>query len=149
MSEDMNIRNPLHIEINAYSVNTIMSSKTPMDNRELRKFSARLMSEISDACMKAGARDIGHIKAYIEHETGFLFADTLGDPSDVTVEGKSGRPARSFKVVINSVVYGLGEKEIKKATEEALERISAVFELQRSPLVKKETPLQAPDRRHL
>lgn len=143
----MNIRNPLHIEINAYSVASVMTSETLMHDAGLKKFAAKLMTAISEACKKYGARDVGHIKAYIEHETGFLFVDTLGDPSDVTIEGRSGAPTSSFRIVINSVIYGLDVDGIKKATDGALKSVSERFGIESTPEVKKATPIQVSDRR--
>jgi hypothetical protein len=147
MSEFMKIRNPLHVEINAYSVASFLSTENLMHDADLKKFSAKLMTAISEACMEHGAKDIGHIKGYIEHETGFLFVDTLGDPSDVTIEGRSGAPTSSFRIVINSVIYGLDEAGIKKATDGALERTSESFRIKSTPEAKKTTSIQVSDRR--
>jgi hypothetical protein len=147
MSENMNIRNPLHVEINAYSVASVLSSEKLMHDADLKKFAARLMTAISEACMENGAKDIGHIKGYIEHETGFLFVDTLGDPSDVTIEGRSGAPTSSFRIVINSVIYGLDEAGIKKATDGALESTSKSLGIKNTPEAKEAMPIQVSDRR--
>jgi hypothetical protein len=147
MSENIKIRNPLHVEINAYSVASVLSSKNLMHDADLKKFAARLMTAISEACMENGAKDIGHIKGYLEHETGFLFVDTLGDRSDVTIEGRSGTPTSSFRIVINSVIYGLDQAGIKKATEGALESTSVSFGIKSTPEAKKTAPIQVSDRR--
>lgn len=147
MSEQMNIRNPLHIGINAYSVVSVLSRDVPLDDAELKKFAARLMTAISEECLKRGAKDVGHIKGYIEHDTGFLFVDTLGDPSDVTIEGRSGPPAACFRIVINSVIYGLSEEKIEQATDGALESVSVSFGLKGTPEHKKTAPIKMIDRR--
>jgi hypothetical protein len=89
------------------------------------------MNDISAACFKSGAKDIGHVKAYIEHETGFLYADTVGDPSDVTVNGRDGEHLTHFTVTVNSVIYGLSEAVVKEATEESLSSLLLTFRLVR------------------
>ncbi|RJQ42494.1 MAG: hypothetical protein C4538_13325 [Nitrospiraceae bacterium] len=147
MSKHVNTRNPLHAEINAYSCAVILSSENLIHDADLRKYAAKLMTSISDECMKRGARDVGHIKAYIEYDTGFLFADTLGDPSDVTIEGRSGSPSYSFRIVINSVIYGLDEDGIKNATEGALQKVSESSGIISVHETKKTTPIQVSDRR--
>lgn len=115
--------NPAHEGIHGYGVECIATRKTPISPSELRDFAAALMAAVSSACFTRGAKDIGHIKAYMEHKTGFLLADTLGSPEDVTVKGKDGEAASSFRLVVNSVVYGLVPEAVREATEEALTAI--------------------------
>jgi len=124
-------RNPIHEGIENYAVVCSFSGKRVLDALELRDFAGQLMTSISDECFERGAKQIGHIKAHLEHDTGFLSADTLGTPEDVVVEGRDGAPAERFRLVINSVVYGLARDMIMKATEEALDSVSTRFGLTR------------------
>jgi hypothetical protein len=133
-SEDMNgpLRmkkgaEPLHEGINNYSVSCSFSREDPISPGELSRFAGSLMKNISEECFSRGAVDIGHIKAYIEHEHGFLSADTLGDPSDVFVEGTGGKPVSGFRLVVNAVVFGLSADLIGKATEGSIDSLSREF----------------------
>ncbi len=103
---------PLHEEIKAYAVSCSLSSEKEIESAELRKFAAELMKSISDACMKRGAKVIGHIKGYLEHDSGFLHANTVGESADVTVNGRDGDPVRRFRLVVNSVIYGLAAENL-------------------------------------
>jgi len=124
-------RNPIHDEIQSYGVTCGFSREKAVDAAELRNFVTELMTAVAESCFGRGAKEIGHIKAHLEHETGFLSADTLGAPGDVTVEGRDGAPAARFKLTVNSVVYGLAREVIEKATEESLESVSSHFGLTR------------------
>jgi hypothetical protein len=126
-------RNPAHEDINSYGVACSVSRKKAVDSEELRRFAAELMTAISQSCVKHGAKDIGHIKAYIEYDKGFLHADTLGDPADVTVEGRDGGPTRLFKLAVNSVIYGIAKEAVREATEESLESMLLKFGFVRKP----------------
>lgn len=120
---------PLHEDVKAYAVSYSLSREKEMVSAELRRFAADLMKSISDACIKRGAKVIGHIKAYIEHASGFLHANTVGESADVTVNGRDGGPVNSFTLVVNSIVYGLPEESIKDATVRAIEETSSAFGL--------------------
>lgn len=124
-------RNPIHEGIESYAVACSLSRKRAVDALELRNFAGQLMIAIARGCLGYGAKQIGHIKAHLEHDTGFLTADTLGTPEDVVVEGRDGVPAERFKLLINSVVYGLSRDMVMKATEESLNSISTRFGLTR------------------
>lgn len=117
----------LHEGIKAYATSYSMSREEEIGGEELRKFAAGLMKSISDACTSRGAKVIGHIKAYIEHDSGFLHANTVGESSDITVNGRDGGPVRSFTLVVNSIVYGLPEESIRDATVNAIEETSLAF----------------------
>jgi hypothetical protein len=123
---------PLHEDIKAYAVSCSLSREKEIGSAELRKFAAELMKSISGACMKRGAKVIGHIKAYIEHESGFLHANTVGESADVTVNGRDGNPVTRFTLVVNSIVFRLPEEMIKDATLSAIEETSSAFGLKRT-----------------
>lgn len=119
--------NPLHEDVKAYAVTYYMRRDRQIDSPELRKFASELMSSIAESCIRHGAKVIGHIKAYIEHETGFLHSNTVGGPADVTVKGRDGEPTNRFKLVVNSIIYGITEESLKKGTEEAIAATSCLF----------------------
>jgi hypothetical protein len=126
-------KNPAHEGIHGYGVAYVATRKTPISPAELRNFASALMAAVSSACFARGVKDIGHIKAYIEHENGFLLADTLGSPEDLTVKGKDGEAASSFRLVVNSVVFGLAPEAVREATEEALTKVFKEHRLRREP----------------
>lgn len=126
---------PLHEGTSAYATACFLSREKKMDGAELRRFAEGLMQSLSASSIKRGAKVIGHIKAYIEHQEGFLHAHTVGEPSDITVEGRDGGPVGRFKLVVNSIIFGLPEESVKDAADEAIRETSALFSLVRESAV--------------
>ncbi len=124
---------PVHEGINSYGLGCSVTGKKAIRAEALRKFAAELMITVSQSCVESGAKDVGHIKAFIDHDTGFLHANTVGDPADVTVEGRDGQPIYSFQLVINSVIYGLGKAAVKDITERSLKNVLAKFGMKKMP----------------
>lgn len=112
-----------HEEINSYGLSCSAAREKAINYEELRSFAAELMTTISRYLLESGAKDIGHIKAYIENDNGFIHADTLGDSADVTVKGRDGEPVRQFRLVVNSVVYGVAKEAVKEATERSVKSV--------------------------
>lgn len=121
--------NPDHGEIHGYGTACFAKRGTPVPTAELRSFASSLMKAVASGCLALGAKDIGHVKAYIEHDNGFLMADTVGDPGDVTIEGRDGKAAMSFRIVLNSVVLGLSREAVGRATDDALKHVADEFGL--------------------
>ncbi|MCK5205856.1 MAG: hypothetical protein KAR15_18370, partial [Desulfobacterales bacterium] len=121
---------PLHEGISSYGLSCLVTRRKAISSDELRKFAAELMITVAQSCTDSGAKDIGHIKAFIEHDNGFLHANTVGDPADVTVEGRDGEPINHFKLVINSVIYGLSKDAVINATEASVKTVRAKLGLE-------------------
>ncbi len=120
-------KHPAHEGINSYGMSCSASRKQAADDQELRRFAAELMKTVSEACHSRGAKDIGHIKAYLEHEEGFIHANTLGEPTDITVEGRDGGPTSFIRLVVNAVIFGIAKEAVREATEEALNTVLDKF----------------------
>ena len=125
-------RNPVHGDINSHGMDCIVTVVDLVGADELRRFAVELMSAIASACVVAGAKDVSHVKAFIEHATGFLHADTVGNPHDVKVEGRDGQPAGTFRLVVNTVVYGLSADAVKKITESSVSDTIGMFGFMRT-----------------
>lgn len=124
---------PLHEGTSVYAAACFLSREKKMDGAELRRFAEGLMQSLSASSIKRGAKVIGHIKAYIEHQEGFLHAHTVGEPGDITVDGRDGGPVGRFKLVVNSIIFGLPEESVKDAADEAIRETSDLFGLVREP----------------
>jgi len=122
---------PLHEGTSAYATAWFLSREKNMDGAELRRYAELLMQSLSASSIKRGAKVIGHIKAYIEHRDGFLHAHTVGESGDITVDGRDGGPVGRFKLVVNSIIFGLPEQTVKEAAEEAIRETSDLFGLVR------------------
>jgi hypothetical protein len=129
-------RNPVHDDINSHGMRCLVTAAKPVSAVALRRFAAELMTAIASACIAAGAKDVSHVKAFIEYETGFLHADTVGNPHDVKVEGRDGEPAERFSLVVNAVIYGLSADVVRNVTESATNKTVGMFDLVRTPAEK-------------
>jgi len=137
-----------HEEINGYCATYLFTSPRPLDNAEVSAFARALMQAIAAACMKKGATDVGHVKAHLEFgDGGFLYADTLGDASDIMVRGRDGRPADAIKLVINSIIVELEAPDIRDATEAGVDEVCGRYGLTKQIL--KQDLYDADDHEHL
>jgi len=133
---ELSSRDSIHDEINSHGLLCFVTAAKPVSADELRRFAAELMTAIALACITAGAKDVSHVKAYIEHDSGFLHADTVSNPDNVKVEGRDGKPAESFRLVVNSVIYGLSANAVKDVTESAINKTIGMFGLVRTSAEK-------------
>jgi len=133
---ELSSRNPVHDDINSHGMHCYVTAAKPVNADELRRFAAELMKAIASACIVAGAKDVSHVKAFIEYDAGFLHADTVGDPNDVKVEGRDGKPTENFRLVVNSIIYGLSADAVKQVTESAVDNTIGMFDLVRTFAVK-------------
>jgi len=124
---------PLHEGTSAYATACFLSREKDMAGAELRRFAEVLMQSLAASTTRSGAKVIGHIKAYIEHPEGFLHAHTVGEPGDITVDGRDGGAVRRFKLVVNSIIFGISEKAVKDAADEAIRETAALFGMEREP----------------
>ncbi len=130
---------PVHQEIQSCGMEWTLLREEPLDAAELRAMASRMMASISDACLDAGAKDIGHVKAWIKHANGFLYADTVGSPEDVTVEGREGDPVERIKVTVNAVICGLDGKTVQRTTEKAMKKVFLQYGFKRTQTPDGET----------
>jgi len=119
--------NPAHEGINGYGMALDLGRADPANDAALRDFAAGLMTELSERCLEAGARDIGHIKAHLEGEGVFLYASVVGDGSQITVTGRDGAPVSALRLTVNSVVFGMTKDRVKEVTESAVGSVTKKF----------------------
>jgi len=124
---------PLHEGTSAYATACFVTRDKKIDNAELRRFAEQLMRSLATFSINRGAKVIGHIKAYLEHQEGFLHAHTVGETGDITVDGRDGGPIDRFKLVVNSIIFGLREEAVKEAADEAIRVTTAGFGMTREP----------------
>ena len=125
--------NPAHQDINSHSVERVFSSSEGLDPAELRSLACDAVHLAASGCEAAGAKDVSHVKAFIEHSSGFLHADTVGGNGEITVGGRDGKKAKRFRLVMNAVIYGLSEESIRTAAEQAIDAVQDQYGLTREP----------------
>ena len=125
--------NPAHQDINSHSEDRVFLSAEGLDPAELRSLACDAVHLVASGCEAAGAKDVSHVKAFIEHSTGFLHADTVGGNGEITVSGRDGKKTKRLRLVMNAVIFGLSEDSIRTAAEQALETVQGKYGLTREP----------------
>jgi len=129
----------LHQDMSAHAAEYLLARDEEMSDEALRRFAADLMNTIAGSCFRSGAKVIGHIKAYIENEKGFLHASTVGSPDDVTVSGPGMLPFRRAVLVVNAVVYGMEQEAVQRATERAIGSVCDRYGFVKGPVLAAES----------
>ncbi|HUJ18183.1 MAG TPA: hypothetical protein VL197_09365 [Nitrospirota bacterium] len=129
--------NPAHQDINSHSLERVFSSPEGLDPAELRSLACDAVHLTASGCEAAGAKDVSHVKAFIEHSSGFLHADTVGGNGEIMVAGRDGNKTKRFRLVMNAVIYGLSEESIRKASEQAIEAVQVQYGLNRDQAKEK------------
>jgi hypothetical protein len=104
------------INIGGYGAAFRISSIKTVDPETFKSTVEQLVKEIAEACMRRGAKAIGHIKLYLKTQSGYLQADTVGMKYGVHIKSGIARPERIADLVVNSIIIGLGKKEVASAT---------------------------------
>ena len=125
--------NPAHEDIHSYSAVRVFSSRKGLNPAELRSLAGDAVRLVARGCDAAGAKDVSHVKAYLEHSSGFLHADTVGGNGEITIAGRDGTEVNRFRLVMNAVIYGLSEESITGNVEQALESVQARYGVIREP----------------
>ena len=78
MEEEKEMKLQEHIKeygVGGYGVAFRLERDDPIKPEELGKMAGELMDEITQECIKRGARYIGHIKSHIKTDDGSVIAD--------------------------------------------------------------------------
>ena len=119
--------NPAHDDISSYAVDRVFVSPEGLGPGELRSLARDAVKAVAAGCEAAGAKDVSHVKLYLEHTSGFIHANAVSGNPDITVAGRDGKTAKQIRLVMNAVVYGLAEEALRKATEQALEAVQVQY----------------------
>lgn len=131
MSIPLNLQseNSAHADISCYAVDRVLISREGLDPQKLRNLARDTARAVAMQCEAAGAKDVSHVKLYLEHASGFIHASVVSDNPVVTVAGRDGKTENRFRMVLNAVIYGLAEQAIRTATEQALEAVQVQYGL--------------------
>jgi hypothetical protein len=110
--------------VSGYGVAAKLSRKKPMDTIFVKKMAEEMMLSIAQKCMDAGARCIGHIKSHIRTESGTIKADTIGVSHGTYSTGKLEYEVKDLYIAINSIIQGIKEDVVKKATLDGLHEVA-------------------------
>ena len=122
MESGMNTEHGCYTEhgVSGYGVAAKLSRKHAMDTDFIKNLAEEMMMLIAQNCMDRGARCIGHIKSHIKTEAGTIKADTIGTGHGSYSTGRLDHAVDQFYIAINSIVQGIKEDVVKKATLDGL-----------------------------
>lgn len=112
--------------VSGYGVAVKLTSDRPLDEGEVKSMAEAMMLTVARKCMERGARCIGHIKSHLTCEAGAVKADTIGIGHGVYSTGSLSHPVRELFVAVNSIVQGIREDEVRKATLEGIHEVADV-----------------------
>jgi hypothetical protein len=121
--------NPAHEDISSYAVDRVFVSPEGLGPGELRSLARDAVKAVAAGCEAAGAKDVSHVKLYVEHSSGFIHANAVSGNPEITVAGRDGSTAKRFRLVMNAVIYGLAEQALQAASEQALEAVQVQYGL--------------------
>ena len=104
------------INIGGYGAAFKISSIRVVEAATFRSTAGQIVKEIAEACMRKGAKAIGHVKLYLKAQSGYLQVDTVGMKYGVHIKGDIAKPERVADLVVNSIIIGLGKTEVASAT---------------------------------
>ena len=121
MDSENNMEHGCYTEhgVSGYGVAAKLSRKDAMDTTFVKAMSEEMMLSIAQKCMDSGARCIGHIKSHIRTEGGTIQADTIGVST-----GKLDHAVKDLYIAINSIIQGMKEDVVKKATLDGLHEVA-------------------------
>ncbi len=110
--------------VSGYGVAAKLSRTDAMDTLFVKTMAEQMMMTIAQKCMAAGARCIGHIKSHIRTEAGTIKADTIGISHGTFSTGNLDHGVTDLYIAINSIIQGIKEDVVKKATLEGLHDVA-------------------------
>lgn len=72
-----------------------------------------LIGEVTRKCVQAGSWMIGHVKASLDSDAGFISMSSTTDDGNVRNRGELKGTMHRFDLTVNVIVYGLSEEQVK------------------------------------
>ena len=112
--------------VSGYRVAAKLSRTEAMADTFVKKMAEEMMMSIAKKCMDSGARCIGHIKCHIRTEAGTIKADTIGVSHGAFSNGNFDHDVNDLYIAVNSIIQGIKEEVVKKATLDGLHEVAQV-----------------------
>jgi hypothetical protein len=113
-------------ELGKFSIHMKVHFAEPIDPEKAGKFLDHLLVQITEECMRDGADLIGHVKAFLEPESGGTLGASLVDFSVGTQlsNGLTG-PVSDADLTIHVIVHGLWDPDVRHSSMEMIEKVMA------------------------
>jgi len=105
-------------DFSAYAVRVDMHMHRPVSASDIRSRVEGLMTDITLACLQAGADLIGHIKCIVETDgRGFLAVSVTTHDGKAMSRGELEEGIDEMDIIINVLLYGLSRKVIQEIVD--------------------------------
>lgn len=111
------------IDAHGYGAMIEIRSGRPIPQADVELLLKRLVTEIAERCLEAGARAIGHIKCHLRTGHGFAKADIVRIKDGAYCESSLDSSVTEGSLVINSILLGLPEDELERITMQTMRRL--------------------------
>jgi hypothetical protein len=111
--------------VSGYGVAVNLKRNKPLSEVRVKQVAEEMMLSIAEKCMDLGAACIGHIKSHVMTEAGTIKADTIGVSHGAYSTGRLKHPVRNLYMAINSIVQGIPENTVKKATLDGIHEVAS------------------------
>lgn len=115
------------MDAHGFGTRVEFSSERPMEPPVVEELLRRLVTEIAELCLEAGARAIGHIKCYLKTGHGYAKADIVRLKQGAYAESRLESAITGGTLVINSILLGLPEEPIEEITMTAIGRLFSAY----------------------
>jgi hypothetical protein len=102
-----------------------VTSPQPLPATDWQALLERLVAGVAEGCHAAGARLLGHVKAFTELPGGYARASAVDTAHAPTSEARASAPASTADVTLNVLVYGLADETAQHAAQTVFTRIAA------------------------
>jgi hypothetical protein len=115
------------MDAHGYGTMLEILSERPLPPSIVEELLRRMVTEIGERCLQAGARAIGHIKCYLKADQGYAKADIVRLKQGAYSESKLKTGINGGSLVINSILLGLPDDAVERITMAAIRSLFAEY----------------------
>ncbi len=113
-------------ELGKFSIHMKVHMEKPMDREQAGQFLNYLLVQVTEECMRDGADLIGHVKAFLEPESGGTLGASLVD-FKIGTQLSNGLtvPVSDADLTVHVIVHGLWDPDVRHSSMEMIEKVMA------------------------
>jgi hypothetical protein len=104
------------MDAHGYGTKIEIYSAKPLAPPVVEELLKRIVTDIGERCLQAGAQAIGHIKCYLKTEQGYAKADIVRMKDGAYADSRLKSSITGGSLVINSILLGMHEDELERIT---------------------------------
>ncbi len=120
----------LNYGVSGYGVALLLISDELLDEGAVKAIAEEVMSAVTKKIIEGGARTVAHVKADLRTDGGTIHTHTIGAAHGIYTVGHLTQPATHIHVVLSSMVQGISEEAVQKATLEGIRLAASTYDLE-------------------